>query len=112
MRRPLAADWCRSFTNPSRCVQTSPVRSLSVTTNEPASPTLRNLAPPLAQPVRRQHGGIARAQTIARRRVVAFERPRGQRQADAERCGFFEHGAPILADQVDVEGHRCRLLAL
>ena len=62
--RPLLADCCRSYTNLSRCFQTSPVRSLSVTTNEPSIPTLRNLTPALPQPVRRQHGGIARAQAI------------------------------------------------
>src|SRR6266550_95658 len=94
--RPQLADCCRSYTNLSRCFQTSPVRSLSVTTNGPASPTLRNLAPALPQPVRRQHGGIARAQAFCCRRVVAFECPRGQRQADAERSGLFEHGAQIL----------------
>src|SRR6266446_1427165 len=39
-----------------------PSGQISVTTHEPASPTLRNLAPALLQPVRGQHGGIARAQ--------------------------------------------------
>ena len=66
----------------------------------------------MARPIGRQPRAVALAPALAHRIIVDGERPLRQRQAGAARLGLGDHGAQVLADEIDVEGQRTGVLAV